>query len=133
MSPAQKAIELILMRQLAEYLAMPILIADRDGNLLFFNQPAEAIYGRPFSEMGEMRTEEWVRTMLLFEEDGSPIPPERRPLLTALREHRPVHRRLRLQGLDGRSRLIESTAFPLEGQGGRQLGGVVIFWALETA
>lgn len=129
----QKPIELILMRQLASYLAMPILIADREGDLLYYNQPAEAILGRRFAETGEMRSEEWVQTLPLYEEDGSPIPPERRPLLVALREHRVVHRRVRIQGLDGRSRRIESTVLPLDGQGGRSLGGAIIFWELDPS
>ena len=34
----QKAIEVILMRQLASYLAMPIFVVDPDGNLLFYNR-----------------------------------------------------------------------------------------------
>jgi hypothetical protein len=41
-------VELILMRQLASYLAMPILLFDPAGNLLFYNEPAEALVGRRF-------------------------------------------------------------------------------------
>src|SRR3990170_415592 len=128
---AQKPLELILTRQLASYLAMPLLIFDREVSLLFYNAPAEAILGRRFAETGEMRLADWAGMMPLYQEDGTPIPPEDRPLVAAMREGRPVHRRLRLVGLDGRSRRIESTAFPLEGQGGRHLGGVVIFWELD--
>ena len=36
-----RAIEIILMRQLASYLAVPILIVDRKQDLLFFNESAE--------------------------------------------------------------------------------------------
>ena len=131
MTPAQKPLELILTRQLASYLAMPLLIFDREVSLLFYNAPAEAILGRRFAETGEMRLADWAGMMPLYQEDGMPIPPEDRPLVAAMREGRPVHRRLRLVGLDGRSRRIESTSFPLEGQGGRHLGGVVIFWELD--
>ncbi|MGH2453713.1 MAG: PAS domain-containing protein [bacterium] len=131
-SPRQHAIEVIMMRHLAGYLAMPILLFDPEGNLLYYNKPAEAIYGRPLAE-SEMRSEGWVRTIPLFDEDGSPIPPHARPMTVALKEHHPVHRRLRISDLEGASRRIESTAFPLEGQGRRGLGGVVIFWELEPA
>jgi PAS domain-containing protein len=44
----QLEIEMILMRQLASYLAMPIFIVDPVGNLVFYNEPAESILGRRF-------------------------------------------------------------------------------------
>ena len=37
----QQEIEVILMRQLASYLAMPILVVDTEGDLVFFNEAAE--------------------------------------------------------------------------------------------
>ena len=42
----QKDIELILMRQLANYLAVPILVVDSAGTLLFYHEPAEGLLGR---------------------------------------------------------------------------------------
>ena len=42
---SQKAIELILMRQLASSLAMPIFLVDPSGNLVFYNEPAEQLLG----------------------------------------------------------------------------------------
>ena len=125
---SQKAVELILMRQLASYLAMPILLFDPAGNLLFYNEPAEVLLGRRFDETGEMSLEEWYDIFKLTAEDGSPLPREARPLVIALDKRRPAHRAFRIRGLDGISRRIEATAFPLDGQGGRDLGAVVIFW-----
>ncbi len=125
---AQKAVEIILMRQLASYLAMPILLFDPAGNLLFYNEPAEAILGRRFDETGEMRLDEWTNIVKITTEDGSPVPREARPIVIALEKRQAVHRTFRLQGLDGVVRKIEATAFPLEGQGGRHLGAVVIVW-----
>ena len=51
---AQKAVELILMRQLASYLAVPIFLVDPEGNLLYYNEPAERLLGRRYDETGEM-------------------------------------------------------------------------------
>lgn len=127
----QQPLELILMRQLASYLAMPVLIASQDGIVLFYNQAAESILGRPFAEIGERPLQDWMRDVHLYDEDGTLIPPQERPLPTALRDHRPLHRRLRVQGLDGRMRRVEATVMPLQGQGGRVLGGAVIFWELD--
>ncbi len=127
----QQEVELILMRQLASYLAMPIIVVDSNHNLLFYNEPAEAILGRRFDETGEMSLEEWAAAFPLHEEGGAPLPLEARPLVIALRERRPGHRTLRITGLDGVTRRIGTTTFPLEGQGGRHLGAVAIFWELE--
>jgi len=128
---SQKEIEVILMRQLASYLAMPVFLVDEGGNLLFYNEPAEGLLGRRFDEAGEMPAEVWSTVFRTSNEDGSPIPPESLPLMVALREHTPAHRRMRITGLDGVPRRIEVTAFPIEGQGGRHLGAVAIFWGVE--
>ncbi len=127
----QQEIEVILMRQLASYLAMPVFLVDAEGNLLFYNEPAEALLGRRFDEAGEMSKEVWSTAFSARDEDGSPLPPEVLPLMVALRDHVPAHRTLRITGLDGVSRRIEVTALPLEGQGGRHLGAVAIFWGDE--
>ena len=66
---AQKAIELILMRQLASSLAMPIFLVDASGNLLFYNEPAEQLLGSRFDETGEMSMKEWSSLFAPIGED----------------------------------------------------------------
>jgi hypothetical protein len=61
----QQEIEMILMRQLAGYLAMPIFIVDPAGTLVFSNEPAEPILGRRFEETGEMPMRERSTITLL--------------------------------------------------------------------
>lgn len=128
----QKEIEVILMRQLASYLAMPIFVVDPDGNLLFYNEPAEGLLGRQFDEAGEMPMQEWATIFKPSDEDGTPLPPDALPLVKAIRWRKPAHRTIRITGLDGVSRRIEIIAFPLEGQGGRLLGAAAIFWGLDS-
>jgi len=130
---AQKEIEMILLRQLASYLAMPILIADPEGTLLFYNEPAEQLLGKRFEETGEISTDEWAEALMLTDEHGMPIPPEARPLIIALDERRPVHRQMWGQGADGVRRHVEVTAFPLIGETGRHLGAVALFWEVQHA
>jgi PAS domain-containing protein len=124
----QKAVELILMRQLASYLAVPTFLVDPEGNLLYYNEPAERLLGRRYDETGEMPLAEWSTAFTPTAEDGTPLPPEHLPLTIALRARQPAHRTMRISGLDGVQRRIEVTAFPLEAQGGRHLGAVAIFW-----
>jgi PAS domain-containing protein len=125
---AQNAVEIILMRQLASYLAMPIMLFDPAGNLLFYNEPAETILGRRFDETGEIPLEEWYSAIELTDEGGSPLPLAARPLVIALQERRAAHGTVWLRRPDGSRPRLAVTAFPLEGQGGRHLGAVVIFW-----
>ena len=54
---AQYEIEVILLRQLASYLATsrcPSSSLDSRGTLAFYNEPAEIILGKRFDETGEM-------------------------------------------------------------------------------
>jgi PAS domain-containing protein len=129
----QQAIEVILMRQLASYLAMPIFLVDPAGDLLFYNEPAEALLGHRYEETGEMPLVEWAQIFQPTSEDGSPLPSEALPLAIALQQHRAAHLVFQIRGLDGMHRTIEVTAFPLEGQGGRHLGAVAIFWEVRAA
>jgi len=125
---AQYEIEVILLRQLASYLAMPIFIVDPRGTLVFYNEPAEIILGKRFEETGEMSVEEWSKAFQATDEQGRPLEPEAVPLMIAFNDRRPTHGSLWIRGLDGVRRHIEATAFPLVGQSDRFLGAVVLFW-----
>ena len=70
---AQNPIEVILARQLASHLAMPMFIVDPAGDLLFYNEPAEAILGRRFEEGGWMNSGEWSNTFQPVDEDGQVV------------------------------------------------------------
>jgi len=127
---AQKAIEVILARQLASYLAIPIFIVDSQGTLVFYNEPAEAILGRRFEETGEVPLGEWATMFKPMDVDGTPLAPDQLPLVIALAQRHPAHRRFWIVGLDSVRREIEVTAFPLIGQAQRHLGAIAIFWEI---
>jgi PAS domain-containing protein len=127
----QKEIEVILARQLADYLATPIFIVDPDGTLVFYNEPAERILGRRFGETGEMPASVWATLFEPVDEAGAPLDPGSLPLVTALNDRRPAHRTFWIRGLDQVPRHIEVTAFPLIGQADRCLGAIAIFWEIE--
>ena len=124
----QKDIELILLRQWASHLAMPIFLTGADGELLFYNEPAEALIGVRFDEAGEMPAARIARIFKTKNEDGTPMKAGELPLTVALNERRPSHRVVRFEGLDGVGRTVEVTAVPVTAQGGRNLGAVVFFW-----
>ena len=123
-----KNLVLILAREFASKLAMPMLISDADGNLVFFNEPAGGVLGRSFSEVGELPASRWAELFETREEDGSPVPLDRMPAGIALMEARPAHHRFVIKGLDRVRRLISVTAFPLLAHADDLVGVVAIFW-----
>ena len=129
---AQKDIELILLREWASRLTMPIWIMGADGKLIFYNEPAEVILGRRYDEAGEMPLEELSEIFQISAEDGTPLAPDELPVGIALRQGTPSHMRVRYHALDGNPRMIDVTAFPIEAQGERRLGVVALFWEAEA-
>jgi len=121
-------VELILMKQVASYLTMPIFLVDPAGNLLFYNEPAESLLGCRYDETGELPLEEWGTIFAPVDEKGDPIPPTSLPLAIAVQQRRPTHGRFWMRGLDDVPHEISVTAFPLIGQQERALGAVAIFW-----
>jgi len=128
----QHEIEVILTRQLASYLTLPIFIVGSDGTLIFYNEPAEVILGHRFEETGEMPAQEWAAAYAATDDADQPIPPEQLPLMIALREGHPAHGSYAIRGRDRVRRHIEVTAFPLIGQARRHLGAVAIFWEVPS-
>jgi PAS domain-containing protein len=128
---AQREVEVILLRQLASELATPVVIVDAQGDLLYFNEAAEAIVGRRFEDTGEIRRDEWSARFQPTLVDGAPIKPEEQLLAETVDQHRPIHGRFWMRGLDGVRRLVEGTSLPLVGQNGRQLGAFAFFWEID--
>jgi len=130
---AQDEIEIILLKQLANCLAMPMLIIGPESDLLFFNESAEPILGRRFDETGEMLSNEWSALIQASDDSGAPIKYEERPMIVALERREPVHRRFWIRGFEGERCRIEGTAVPLVGLDGRLLGALALFWELDRA
>ena len=126
--PRSKHLVLILAREFASNLATPTLITDERGWLVFYNEAAEATFGRAFSEVGEMPLEEWTARFEPRTFDSEPLPLERRPSGIALYERRAAHERFRITSVDGVEREVAVTAFPLFAHADELVGTVTIFW-----
>ena len=127
----QKSLVLILARELAENLATPIYIADENGELIFFNEPAEQIASGRFSEASETSIADWVKLLQPETLDGRPLERDEMPGGIAFAERRPAHATMRITGLDGNRRTLETTAFPLFGPDEEFHGIMAIFWELQ--
>lgn len=121
-------IEIILLRQWASYIAVPMWITDAEGRLVFYNESAEPILGVRFEEAGELPAEGLAERFAMCDEEGRPLSNHERPLMIALTKQMPAHRRIRLRGADGSWRQIEASAIPLTATGDRHLGALAIFW-----
>ena len=125
---AHKEIELILARQLADCLALPIILVEAGGTLVFYNEPAEKIIGRRFDETGALPPEEWLKLFLITDGKGHPLKPEDRPLMKALTQREPCQSTLWIRGGDHLEHRIHATTLPVIGRGRRFLGAMAIFW-----
>lgn len=126
----QKSLVLILARELATNLATPIYIADADGDLVYFNEPAEQIASGRFADRGDVPIAEWVKLLAPETMDGKPLTREEMPGGIAFAERRPAHGTMRVTGLDGTKHMVETTALPLFGPDGEFHGIMAIFWEL---
>jgi PAS domain-containing protein len=126
---AQQPVEMILVRQLAGYLYVPVLVVDTTGTVVFYNEPAERILGVRFEETGRIGPEEADRLVELSDDPAAGPEEAGRPLDVALQQRRPVHARRLLLRRGDRVRLqVEVTVFPIIDQDERLLGAVAMFW-----
>ena len=128
---ASHELEIILTRQFADSLSLPVFITDKDGNLLFYNEPAEPILGQRFEETGAMPVEEWSVIFKPVDKSGRPIPPEDLPLVQTLQTKHPRHGSFWIENLSQEKLLLSVTSFPIIGRANRYLGAVAIFWKEE--
>jgi PAS domain-containing protein len=123
-------IEIILTRQLAEYLSVPLLLVDPNGDLLFYNEPAERILGRRFEDTGRLSVEEWSSMVAAVDDQGQPVAPGDLPLMTTLATRMPAHGRLHIVDGEHGARAVEVTSIPIAGLHGDFLGAAALFWVL---
>ena len=121
-------IEIILSRQLADCLSIPVFITDTRGNLIFYNEPAEEILGQRFEDTGEMEVEEWATVFKPVDEQGVSMSPEELPLVKTIKDAYPYHKTFWIESLKGSRQKISVTSYPIIGRTGKFLGAVALFW-----
>jgi hypothetical protein len=127
---AQHELELILMRELAAHLQLPIFVVRPNGDLLFYNEPAESLLGQRFDETGPMPIDDWATRFAPTDADGTPLRPEDLPLAKTARSGQPSHSDLYVVDAHGNRRHLEVTRIPLTSTSGRMLGAAALFWEI---
>jgi PAS domain-containing protein len=122
------SLPLILARELAANLATAMFLIDARGMLVFYNEAAELILGKPFAEVGEIDALEWGAMLQLSAPDGTPLGRGNSPAGIAFFQRRPAHHVLQARDHDGVIRVVEVTAYPLFGGVDELHGVVAVFW-----
>ena len=123
-----KPLPLILARELASNLATAVFLIDAYGMLVFYNDAAGLLIGKPFADLGEIPAGEFGAVLELATPDGEPVKRRDTPAGVAFFEHRPAHETLLATGYDGVRRTVEATAYPLFGAVGEMCGVLSVFW-----
>ena len=123
---ADQPLELILARNLVSIVSLAAVLLDVEGRIVFANEAAADILGRPFEEIGTLTRDEWSARYGPFDANGAPLAVDDLPLAVALREGRAVFARLRMRGDRGLLD-VEAGALPLLGAAGYH-GAMVYFW-----
>jgi len=123
-----RPIELILAKQLASSLAVPILLYDGNGTVAFFNEHAASLLGAQLDQQGALSTQGVRDTFQITTIEGFEPKPDERIVELAMREGRASHQSCRVRALDGVVREVDATAVPLIGQSGHNVGTLVFFW-----
>lgn len=123
-----KSLPLILAREFAANLATPMFLIDAAGVLVFYNDAAAKLLGRPFGELGETPADEFGAALALTTPDGATIRRRDSPAGVAFFEHRPSHATVWASAYDGTRRMFEATAYPLFATAGDMHGVIAVFW-----
>jgi PAS domain-containing protein len=129
---ATPEIEIILARQLADCLSVPVFLVDPAGNLLFYNEAAEQILGKRFEDTGEMAVGEWSTIFIPMDKDGNRIPPEELPLVRTIATRKPALGSFIINSLEGKAIEITVTSYPIIGRSKRFSGAAAIFWPKDN-
>jgi PAS domain-containing protein len=125
----QRNVALILARELAVNVTTPMWMWDEAGALVYYNEPAAAIIGRPFDDVDTMHLDE-IDQFRSEDLEGNRVAVEDLPSGVALRDKTPAHQVLRITGFDGVKRTISVTAIPLFVRGDQFVGAMAVFWQL---
>lgn len=128
---AQQPVEMILLKQWAEHMASSVWLMDAQGNLLYYNEPAEDILGLRFDEAGEINADDLADLFQTSHLDGSPVDTADLPVVIALNKQVPSHAVLRILDRSGEWKNIEVTALPLVATDQRMLGIMAVFWETD--
>lgn len=128
MERALKSLALIRAKHLAESVSTPMLLTDREGSLIYANEPAEVLTGYRFADLGTLAATEWQQRFDVRGRDGQPFPLDAMPGWLELQGERPGTGHVMLRQSGGTDLILAVCAFPLFTPNREFDGALVLLW-----
>ena len=90
-TPHQHNLVLILARSFAAQLATAVFLLDPEGTIIYYNEAAERLTGRPFIEGAGSTADEWLSRTQPRDEEGVEVGVQDLPLGTTMLKQQPAH------------------------------------------
>jgi PAS domain-containing protein len=126
-----KSLVLIRAKHLAESVTTPMLLVAADGTLVFYNEGAEALFGKPFSDVGQMPAGDWGKQFNVRDRHDNPFPLEAMPGWMELQTERPTLGHVKLTTARGEDLFLAACGMPLFTSQQQFDGGLVLMWQEE--
>ena len=123
----QKSIEIILFRQLASYLSIPICLLNLEGNIVYCNSSAENLLGFKFSEIGEISGNHWEALFPLKDKHGEIVSIDKSPLHISIAQNRITHGLFHITNLNHQVKHFNLTIIPMIDDKSIVLGSMLFF------
>jgi PAS domain-containing protein len=130
-TPQQHNLVLILARAFAAQLATAVFLLDPEGTIIYYNEAAERLTGRPFIEGAGSTADEWLSRTRPRDEEGVEIGVQDLPLGTTMLKQEPSHGIVIFSTADGVDRRVETASFPLFAHTEDFVGSFSVVWPIE--
>ena len=130
-APPQRNLVLILARAFAAQIATAVFLLDEEGTIIYYNEAAERLTGRPFIEGAGMTAGEWMAASHPRDDAGELIAFENLPLGITMLKREPAHGVVTFTSQDGAPLRIENATFPLFAHTEDYVGTFAIVWPLD--
>jgi PAS domain-containing protein len=127
----QRNLVLILARAFAAQLATAVFLLDPEGTVIYYNEAAERLTGRPFIEGAGSTAEDWLSRTRPRDEEGVEVGVQDLPLGTTMLKQEPSHGIVIFSTADGVDRRVETASFPLFAHTEDFVGSFSIVWPIE--
>ena len=130
-TPQQHNLVLILARAFAAQLATAVFLLDPDGTIIYYNEAAERLTGRPFIEGAGSTADEWLSRTQPRDEEGIEVGVQDLPLGTTMLKQEPAYGIVTFRTADGEDRRVETATFPLFAHTEDFVGSFSVVWPIE--
>jgi PAS domain-containing protein len=127
----QRNLILILARAFAAQLATAVFLLDPEGTVIYYNEAAERLTGRPFIEGAGLTAEDWLSRTRPRDEGGVEVGVQDLPLGTTMLKQEPSHGIVIFSTADGVDRRVETASFPLFAHTEDFVGSFSVVWPIE--